>query len=176
MKTRALMLSLLIVSALAWGLGVLPASSSSGSATFQYLAGTNFLCGLAPNACPDIASADNGDTIEITGSGTLTIHPKSVGGGGTFTHKDSNGNVLESGTWTAQELISFVAYVVLPNNLAGGLAVIRVHLSDGSEAILQINCGIGASGSKGEDFVKLDIQEVINFNKGVSGFTVYIKQ
>lgn len=178
MKIRSLILSLLILSALVWGPGVLPAPSDSGSATFQYLAGSGFLCGLDPTACPDITRADNGDTIEITGSGTLSIHPKSVGGGGTFTHKDSGGNVLGSGTWTAQELISFVPYLVLPNNLAGGLAVIRVHLSTGFDAILQINCNIGApaGSSKAEDFVTLNIQDVINFNKGVSGFTLYIKQ
>lgn len=166
---------LLVLSVLAWGSGLFPVSSASGSATFRYLAGTDFLCGLEPTACPDIASADNGDTIEITGSGTLSTQPKSVGGGGTFTHKDSSGNVLESGTWTAQELISFVPYLVLPNNLAGGSAVIRVHLSTGFDAILTIDCGIGAPPGHPEG-VKLNIQDVISFNTKVSGITVYIKQ
>ena len=36
--------------------------------------------------------------IEITGSGTLTTHPKSVTGGGAFTHKASDGTVIGSGT------------------------------------------------------------------------------
>ncbi len=175
MKTRSVILFLLILSALAWGPGVLPAPSDSGSATFQYLAGSGFLCGLASTACPDIARADNGDTMEITGSGTLSIHPNSVSGGGTFTHKDSNGNVLESGTWTAQELISFVPYLVLPDNLAGGSALIRVHVSTGFDAILLIDCAIGAPPGRAEG-VTLNIQDVINFNKKVSGFTVYIKQ
>ena len=175
MKARRLILFLLVLSALAWGPGVLPAPSSSGSATLQYLAGTGFLCGLEPTACPDIAMADNGDTIEITGSGTLTIHPNSVSGGGTFTHKDSSGNVLGSGTWTTQALISFNPYAVLPNNLAGGSALIRVHLSDGFDAILQIDCAIGAPPGHGEG-VRLNIQDVINFNKKVSGITIYIKQ
>ena len=175
MKTKNLLLFFLVLSALAWGLGALPASSDSGSGTFRYLAGTDFLCGLEPTACPDIAKADNGDTIEITGSGTLSTQPKSVGGGGTFTHKDPNGNVLDSGTWTAQELISFVPYAVLSNNLAGGSALIRVHLSTGFDAILTIDCGIGAPPGHTEG-VKLNIQDVINFNTKVSGITVYIKQ
>jgi hypothetical protein len=79
------------------------ASSDGSSATFQYLAGSSFLCGFFSEACPDIARAGNGDTIEITGIGILTIHPKSVGGGGTFKHKNASGNVLASGTWTAQD-------------------------------------------------------------------------
>jgi len=121
------------------------ASSDGSSATFQYLAGSSFLCGFFSEACPDIARAGNGDTIEITGIGILTIHPKSVGGGGTFKHKNASGNVLASGTWTAQELISFVPYLVLlPDNIAGGQALIRVHLSTGSDVIVDIDCEIGA--------------------------------
>jgi hypothetical protein len=129
----------------AWGPGVRRASSDGSSATFQYLAGSSFLCGFFSEACPDIARAGNGDTIEITGIGILTIHPKSVGGGGTFKHKNASGNVLASGTWTAQELISFVPYLVLlPDNIAGGQALIRVHLSTGSDVIVDIDCEIGA--------------------------------
>lgn len=175
METRNLILVLLVLSILVLGAGVQPASSASGPATFQYLAGTGFLCGLGADACPDIARADNGDTIEISGTGTLGIHPKLVSGGGTFTHKDSSGNILASGTWTAQELVSFVPYTVLPNNLAGGEALIRVHLSAGFDAILDIDCAIGAPPGHGEG-IRLNVQDVINFNSKVSGVTVYIKQ
>ncbi len=176
MKIRNLILFLVIVSALAWGPAVRRAFSDSGAGTFQYLAGSGFLCGFFSGACPDITRADNGDTIEISGSGTLSIHPKSVGGGGTFTHKDSSGSVLESGTWSAQELVSFVPYLVLPpDNIAGGQALIRVHLSTGSDAILDIDCEIGAPRGQTEG-VTLNIQDVINFNKKVSGITLYIKQ
>ena len=176
MKISSLFLFLLVLSVAALGPGVPPASPGSGSATFQYLAGSGFLCGFFSGACPDITMADNGDTIEISGSGTLTIHPKSVGGGGTFTHKDSGGTVLASGTWSAQELISFVPYLVLqPDNIAGGQALIRVHLSTGSDAILDIDCAIGAPPGQTEG-VTLNIQDVMNFNKKVSGITLFIKQ
>jgi hypothetical protein len=176
MKIASLILSFFVLSAPVWGPAVRPASSDSGSATFQYLAGSSFLCGFFSGACPDVARADNGDTIEISGAGILTIHPKSVGGGGTFKHKDSSGNVLSSGTWTAQELISFVPYLVLPpDNIAGGQALIRVHLSTGFDAILDIDCEIGAPAGQTEG-VTLNIQDVINFNKKVSGITLYIKQ
>ncbi len=175
MKGKSVLLSLFVLSALAWGPGALPVSSDSGSGTFRYLAGTDFLCGLGPGACPDVARADNGDTLELTGSGMLTMRPKSVSGGGTFTHKDASGAVLGSGTWTAEQLISFNPYVVLSNNLAGGLAVIRVHVSAGFDAILQIDCAIGAPPGH-EEGVRLAVQDVINFNQKVSGVTVFIKQ
>ena len=176
MKIRRMILFSLFFSAAAWAIvGVQPASSDSGSATFNFLAGSGFLCGLEAGACPDITKADNGDTIEITGSGTVSIHPNSVGGGGTFTHKDSNGNVLAQGSWTAQRLISFVPYLVLSNNLAGGEALISVSLSDGSQAILTVTCAIGAPPGHMEG-IFLNIQDVINFNKKVSGITIYIKQ
>ena len=175
MKISRLVLLFVVLLALALGLGVRRALSDSGSATFQYLAGGGAICAFFQGACPDIASADNGDTIEISGTGMLTVHPKSVGGAGTFKHKDSNGNVLESGTWTAQELISFVPYAVLPGHEAGGEALIRVQLSNGSAAILTVTCAIGGPRGHTEGST-LNIQDVINFNKHAGGITLYIKQ
>jgi len=177
MKIRTLILSLVVLSVLALGPAVPPASTDGGSGTFQFLAGSGFLCGFGPGTCPDISSADNGDTIEITGSGTVSTRPKSAGGGGTFTWKDSSGNVLASGSWTAQSLVSFVPYLVLPDNIAGGEALIKVHLSGGfdADAILTVTCAIGAPPGHTEGSA-LNIQDVINFNKHVSGITLYIKQ
>jgi hypothetical protein len=175
MKISRLVLFSLALLALALGPGVRRASPDSGSATFQYMAGGGAICSFFQGACPDIASADNGDTIEISGTGMLTIHPNSVGGAGTFKHKDSNGNLLESGTWTAQELASFVPYVVLSNNFAGGEALIRVHLSSGPDAILTVTCAIGAPPGHSEGST-LNIQDVINFNKHAGGITLYVKQ
>jgi hypothetical protein len=176
MKVRNLILFLVVLFVLGLGPGVRRASPDSGSATFQYLAGGGAICGLFQGACPDIASADNGDTVEISGTGMLTVHPNSVGGAGIFKHKDPNGNVLESGTWAAQELISFVPYVVLqPDNIAGGQALIRVQLSNGSAAILTVTCTIGAPPGHTEGST-LNIQDVINFNKHAGGMTLYIKQ
>src|SRR5260370_37351690 len=119
MKISRLILFLVVLVALACRPGVRRAAPDSGSAAFQYMAGGGAICGFFSGACPDIARADNGDTIEISGTGMLTIHPNSVGGAGTFKHKDPNGNPLESGTWNAQEFVSFVPYAVLSNNFAG---------------------------------------------------------
>src|SRR5690349_16046474 len=43
---------------------------------------------------PDKIVAPNGDTMIIEGQGTLSIHPKSVTGGGEFEHVSASGTVL----------------------------------------------------------------------------------
>src|SRR5712692_3033120 len=81
------------------------ASADSGARSYQYVLGSGPLCELEEAACPDVAMADNGDTIDIAGAGALSIHTNSIGGGGTFTHHFSGGSV--SGTWAANKLLGF---------------------------------------------------------------------
>ncbi len=81
---------------------------------------------------PDVSFAANGDRIEINGDGELSIHPKSVTGGGTFVHKDADGNVLAEGTWAAVRLMSFQSYGPspdFPSIFEAGKAIIAVDLS-----------------------------------------------
>ena len=187
MNTKRTLRSLSLVAVLVLVLSVLSigsVSADSGSATYQYLLGTSFLCSLGPTACPDVAMAPNGDTIDITGSGTLSIHPKSVSGGGTFTHHFDGGSV--SGTWTAEQLLSFVSYgssSLFPPEFTAGLALIRVHLvadegSPEADAILRVTCVLaGAKFPSGmEEGLRLNIQGLLNFNEEVSGLTLFIKQ
>ena len=167
--------------------GAITVRADSGPATYVFLVGTDFLCDLAPDACPNVAMASNGDTIEISGSGTFSIHPDSVSGGGTFTHKDADGNVLGSGTWTATELLSFHSYgsaVVqgLPPEFTGGKVWMRVHLSPaaggpGFDAILRITCVLGDKiPASAEEGVRLNLLGPINFHQEVSGLTLFIRQ
>lgn len=155
------------------------------SATYDYLIGTGILCALDPSACPAIAQAPNGDTLELTGSGTLSVYPKSVSGGGTFVHL-VGGVVAGSGTWSATKLESFVSYGCgeegLPENICGGRAIIRVVLDPADpgvpnlEGMLQIDCLVGDKIPAGAiEGVRLAIMGIgLNFNKEVSGFTVFI--
>ncbi len=154
------------------------AFADSGSHTIDFLTGSGPLCGLAPTACPDIAMASNGDMVLLTGSGTITTHPDSATGSGTFTHEDSSGNVKASGTWTATQLLSFVSYGSSPGfppGFEGGKAVILVHLSVGFDAILTVICGLGSPPPGQHEGIHLNVLDVINFNKQVSGFTVFIQ-
>jgi len=183
---------LIVIATLVIALGAFEgptASADSSNETFGFLAGSGFLCGLAPTACPDVSRADNGDTIQIAGSGALTTNPKTASGSGTFAHKRGNTTVA-SGTWTATDLLSFQDYGTssdpsIPRVAHAGTALIAVHLvvtggpATGLQAdgVLRVTCelpGALVPGTKTEG-VRLVVDDLINFNREVSGFTVFIK-
>ena len=166
---RLLVMGLIVFGFLLLGVGA-RASAKSATVTYNYLAGSGFLCSLSPDACPDVARADNGDTISIAGSGT-------------FTHKDASGTVLAEGTWTAQQLLSFVSYGTSPSfppTFEGGKALVSIHLSpntggSGFDAVLRITCLIGSPPAAAHEGIRLNVQDVIDFNREVSGDTVFIR-
>jgi hypothetical protein len=155
-------------------------SADNASATFQYWIGTGLLCG-EPGACPDISRAASGDTIEFTGTGSLSVHPKAVDGGGTFVHHAVSGDV--NGTWTAEQLLSFKSYGSqpdLPSTFEGGLALIAVQLTAGgglvADGILQVSCTVGEPPAGADEGIRLALREGPNFNKEISGHTLFIRQ
>ena len=145
-----------------------------GLARYTFLVASGFLCDPAdPGNCPAVAKSVNGDSYEITGAGTFDAQSKSVKAAGTFSHKSTNGSVLETGVWTANSLISFDSYGVQPAALmqrgvafggpqvghkrtlpgqralpTGGLAVLQIVLMPVSgtteTAVLQINCALAS--------------------------------
>lgn len=176
--------TLLSVMSLLTAVSAGPAAADAEAAEYDFLIGTGFLCGLAPSACPDVTAASNGDTVDITGSGTVMTHPKSVTGAGTFVHHFAGGGSV-SGTWQATQLVSFNGYgcedVGGGTIVCGGLAIIRVDLSVGGavvgSGVLQVDCLIGSFPSGGKEGVRLNAHGVfggINFNREVSGFTVFV--
>ena len=159
-------------------------TSQSAPQSFTYVLGQGILCSLEETACPDITMAPNGDSVALNGTGTLRIHTKSVTGGGVFVHMDSSGHELIHGTWEAKDLLSFVSYgdatpQGLPANLFGGKAVIHVTLLVGGkpvhDGILTIYCTLGNPPHGAHEGVRLNVQDVINFNNQVSGDTVFVK-
>ena len=104
-------------------------------------------------------------------------------GGGTFTHKTAAGAVFATGSWTATGLAGFHSYGSaaaqgLPPELFGGMAILTVHIitTSGLEAdgLLTITCTLGDQIPSGAtEGVRLNVQDIINFNKEVSGFTVF---
>lgn len=178
---------LLCVAILVLALGATPASADGPSGSYAYLVATDFLCELDPSACPAVAMADNGDTIEISGAGTLDVAARSVSGSGTATHRDAAGNVIGMATWSATQLLSFKDYGSstdpgFPAFFRAGTALIRVHVVAigaplEADAILQVTCelpGASVPGNRDEG-VQLNVQGFdLNFNREVSGFTVFI--
>ena len=157
----------------------------ASTGTFQFLIGTGPLCSQpVPNPCPDVARADNGDTVAITGQGTLSFQPSSVTGSGTFVHKAPDGTVKAMGTWTAVMLMSFKSFgnsAPLPANFVGGQALILVELLVGGTivhtAVLTVICDVGTPPTGLMEGIRLAVQDTpFNFNKQVSGITVFISQ
>jgi len=103
------------------------------------------------------ASAPDGDTITLTGSGTFVAPAGSNGGFGGVTGCGTWQSPSGSGTYRVTELVSFVfanfqsATPVLndmigdTNERANGTAVLRVQFSDGQSGVLTVGChGPGA--------------------------------
>ena len=143
------------------------------SVNYTFVVASGFLCDPGDSgSCPAVAKSANGDSYEIGGAGTFDTQNKSVQAAGTFNHKSTNGNVLETGVWTASELVSFDSYGIAPGALrqkvvalgnqplgvkrlpksavpmpTGGLAVFRIRLlpvlGASKTAVLQVNCALG---------------------------------
>jgi len=181
------------------GLSFAPAvGANTEQVTRQYFAGGGAaLCSLSPTFCPDVAKASNGDKISVSGSGAFTPGDREASGGGTFVHKNSAGAVLASGTWRAEELLSWKSFGLagagLPPGFEGGVAVLRVHLTPGGgehddailsnlpssegglEATLTITCLLGTPvPGAGEEGITLAVAGGLNFNQSVSGNTLFI--
>jgi len=148
--------------------GFLPATvfADNGHKTYQYLLGVDPLCSLAPDACPDVSSAPNGDTVAVAGMGTFDIRA--------------------SGTWQATKLIAFHSFGSgsaqgLPSNFEGGLALIqvtlKVHDTPVFNAVLKVGCELGNPPGGWHEGIELTVLGAgINFNEKVSGFTLFILQ
>src|SRR5256712_13434347 len=100
-KVILLLLSALLLT------GFLPATvfADNGHKTYQYLLGVDPLCSLAPDACPDVSSAPNGDTVAVAGKGTFDICSMTATGSGPFVHTLADGTIRASGTWGATKLL-----------------------------------------------------------------------
>ena len=154
------------------------AVADAGQVTYRYLVGTGFtergpVCDLGV-PCPDEAVASNGDTIDMSGEGTLRL-PATVSGGGSFLQKDADGNVLQVGTWTAKKLLSFESLgpgTGTPPTWEGGDARIQVRLvaDQGgmqADAILEVGCVLPGNPPVNIEGVRLTVVDGLDFNQAV---------
>ena len=144
---------------------------------FTYLVGVG---GFPENR----TAASKGDTIIMSGSGNLSIHAKSVDGGGTYTQKTASGSTFV-GFWAATQLISFKSYGTsegFPSNFEGGNASLRVHLSpgldgsSGTDGILDFQCLVGTPPPSAVEGIQLVVRGGANFADILSGSTLFIRQ
>ena len=150
------------------------ARAQTSSANYSFVVASGFLCDPGDSGnCLAVAKSANGDSYEISGAGIFDPKNKSIKAAGTFNHKSTNGTVLETGVWSASDLISFDSYGMAPAALTqkvpafgrpqigsskrsamssdllptGGLAIFRILLMPLSGAtrtvVLQVNCALG---------------------------------
>jgi hypothetical protein len=185
MKGRFALLALAAAGFLVFGTGSALADPNNASGTW-----------VLHVDVPNVAMASNGDTIAITGTGTFSVHPKSVTVSGTFTHTVAGGGTF-TGTWTATDLLSFEFYgcgvvtsigATLPPNFCGGALKMRVlFMPTGTTlsvpGIITVFCVIGPQAppphdnptEPGEEGVTVVVPGVANFNKIVSGMNRYVQ-
>ncbi len=121
-------------------LALSPVFAHAPAAGFSYAFGIEVGFPGAPSAI-----AKNGDRIDIglnVDDAPFTFHPKTISGGGDFTIRNADGDVLSSGTWAATKLISFQSYGSneVDEGLFGGTLHLHITLSTGEKAILRLTC------------------------------------
>jgi len=169
--------------------GAHAAQATAGSGTFHWDAGAGAVCAVEATACPDVAMASNGDTVSVRAQGDLDTSNRAASGGGTFEHRNSAGTLLASGTLAAKRLLAFSFYGCggdgLPSNFCGGRAALLVHLvghpasnpsaTVEADGILEVDCLIGSPPGGANEGIRLNVKDLINFNKSVSGDTLFIQ-
>lgn len=166
------------------GVGALPVLQG----TFTYHVGDEFLTSVDPSFGPVVTSANNGDLISVTGTGTFSLWPSSVTGGGTIVHTDADGNLIDQGTWEAFAVMSFRGYgdgtpQGLPETFVGGRLRLLVKLLPESApgtvfwGIMTIDCTLGSNiPQSAVEGIQLHVPGVVNFTDEVSGATVFVEE
>jgi hypothetical protein len=176
-------LSLLLVS------GTQAAQATAGSGTFHWEAGAGSpVCGFEPTACPNVAMADNGDTLSLRAEGDLDRGNGAASGGGTFQHRTAAGTLVASGTLMATGLLTLIPYGCggpVPPNFCGGRAAFAVHVvahpasnpsaTVEADGVLELECTLGNPPAGAREGFRLNVKDLLNFNKSVSGDTLFIK-
>jgi hypothetical protein len=141
---------------------------------------------------PNLGVAANGDQIAITGGGEFSVNPNAVDASGEFTHTDSGGNVLATGTWTATGLINYQSYGCgevfgnpIPPDLCGGAVKMSVTLTPTGTSlrlpgIMTVFCVIGTHAPQSilgplTEGVTLNVPGIQNFNHSAGGDNDYVR-
>jgi hypothetical protein len=92
-----------------------PPGPTVAAANYNFLIGSGLLCNSDDStACPAVAKAANGETIEINGAGALNLAHQSVTAAGAFAQKTPPGDIVLTGVWAATGLESFESYGLAP--------------------------------------------------------------
>src|SRR5712691_906002 len=160
MRARLALIVALAIALSALGSGA--AQAATVKATFGYHIGDGF---AVLNNDGNTAVAENGDTVNIRGTGTFDVVNKTASGAGRFTHKRADGTIVATGTWTATGLLAFQSYgdgtpQGLPAFLFGGRAALTIVGTPAGTTltlpgILEVECALGTPPGGAEEGVRL---------------------
>jgi len=174
------------IAAIVFAVAIVPGMTSAAPAMkWTFHAGDAFLASLDPSFSPDVARAENGDTLALAGMGTYNPGG-AVNGGGLFWHNDSSGNPVHHGTWAAVAVVSYDDFgngVVdgLPRTFHGGVLVLAVTITPTDisgvtlDGTLVVTCALGSDVPAGaEEGITAEVSGVISFDESVSGNTLFV--
>jgi hypothetical protein len=167
---------LVLVALMPWP--ALASDANGNHDTYQVMVGTG---GTTSHPMgPDVATAPNGSTVSIVGSGTFKAGPdKTASGSGTFTIKDAAGHTVASGAFTIDSVLEFVDYgngtpQGLPVSTHGGQGKFQVTLAGVGSGVLTVFCVLGSPPQGKDEGINLVLGNGMNFTQQTSGETVYI--
>ncbi len=163
------------------------ASAHTVKASFEYHVGDALIQSLGFPA-GNQAVADNGDVVTIVATGTFDALARTATGGGTFVHDVAATGQAITGTFVTTGLISFQSYgdatpQGLPASFYGGKLMLSIVATPDANpslhlpATLTIECVLGTPPGSVVEGVRVNVHDVINFNKSVleSGANLYIR-
>lgn len=165
-----------------------PANASTVKDSFEYHVGDALIQSLG-FPVGNRAGAINGDEVTIIAAGTFNSITRSAVGGGTFAHHVAATGQTITGTFATTGVVSFQSYgdatpQGLPASFFGGRLALSIIASPDANpnlhlpATLTIECDLGSPPAGAVEGVRVNVKDVINFNKSVveSGANVYIRQ
>lgn len=98
-----------------------PARSQNSSGDYTFLVGAGTICdGGDTTECPAVVKSGNGNSYQLSGAGTFNVRNKSVVAAGTYIHVSPNGTTMDSGVWSASQLVRFDSYGIAPAAMTVG--------------------------------------------------------
>jgi len=160
-------------------------ASAAPAMKWTFHAGDAALASIDPSFSPDVARAENGDTLALAGTGNYNPGGP-VTGGGLFWHNDSSGAPVHFGTWSAVMVLSYEDFgnaVVngLPRNFHGGVLVLSISITPTDVpgvvlgGTLTVTCVLGSDVPAGaEEGITADVPGVITFGESIHGNTLFV--
>ena len=117
-----------------------------------------------------MAKAGNGDTVEVTGNGSMDVGAGTASISGTYVMRNALGGITASGAWHSLQFLSWAPTEACTGGFTGfvsGTARFQVQLDGIGKAHLAVTCH-GCESPQGTDAITLKINGGEKFNQSVN--------